>query len=655
MKLEEIETVTVLGAGTMGHGIAEVAALAGYDVRLRDINEELVEDGYGQIEWSLNKLAEKERISEADSDAALERVTPVVDLEEAVDGADVVIEAIVENMEIKKEVYGELSEYAPERTIFTSNTSSLSVTELSAATDRPERVCGMHFFNPPVRMDLVEVIRGEHTADETMDLVEGLAEAFGKTPVRVRKDAPGFIVNRVLVPLMNEACWIVDSDDATVPEVDSTTKYGMGLPMGAFELGDQVGIDVTYHVLEYMHDVLGEAYEPAALLEAKVEAEELGKKTGTGFYDYENGGADVPADQASDEVEQRLTAILANETGKLLEGGVAPIDDIDEAVTLGAAFPEGPGKMCDAAELAGLVETLESLHEETGHERYAVADGLREAAEAGGFHGGDGTSEAVEFETIRIEYPGEMVGQIILDRPHQLNTVSLEMIEEFAAAIDLLEDDDEVRAIVVTGAGDRAFSAGADALGMASKANPIDAVELSRAGQQAWGKLESCSVPTVAAIDGYCLGGGMELATCADLRVATERSTFGQPEFNLGLLPGWGGTQRLKHLVGESRAREIIFTAEHYDAERMFEFGFVNRLVGNDELEEQALELAEQLAAGPPLAMEYAKKAMLAGRDDTDAGLETEAFAFGHLIATEDVMEGVSKLQSDEDPEFKGR
>jgi len=147
----------------------------------------------------------------------------------------------------------------------------------------------------------------------------------------------------------------------------------------------------------------------------------------------------------------------------------------------------------------------------------------------------------------------------------------------------------------------------------------------------------------------------MELATCADMRVATERSTFGQPEFNLGLLPGWGGTQRLKNHIGESRAREIIFTADHYEAETMHDWGFVNRLVGNGELDDAALDLASDPAAGPPLAMEYAKKAMLAGRDDTEAGLETEASAFGHLIATEDVMEGVSKIQSDEDPEFKGK
>jgi enoyl-CoA hydratase/3-hydroxyacyl-CoA dehydrogenase len=209
--------------------------------------------------------------------------------------------------------------------------------------------------------------------------------------------------------------------------------------------------------------------------------------------------------------------------------------------------------------------------------------------------------------------------------------------------------------VLITGAGDRAFCAGADAVGMAGNANPIDAIKLGRKGQSTWGRLEELSMPVVAGIDGYALGGGMEMAACADMRVATERSTFGQPEHDLGILPAWGGTQRLKHLIGESRAKEIIFTTDHYDAERMADFGFVNRVVDNDELDERALELAADLAAGPPLAQEYTKRAFLAGRDDMDAGLEIEAQAFGHLVGTEDFLEGVSKMQSDDDPEFEGK
>jgi len=657
MDIDDVETIAVLGAGNMGHGIAEVAALAGYEVTMRDINEEFVRNGYEQVEWSLGKLAEKDRITRAEADSALDRLAPVVELEAAVGDADVVIEAVPEKMDIKKEVYREVEQHAPDRAIFGTNTSSLSVTELSEVSDRPERFCGMHFFNPPVRMQLVEVISGAHTADETLDLVEELAESLGKTPVRVRKDSPGFIVNRVLVPLMNEAAWIVQAGDATIEEVDSTTKFDVGLPMGSFELADQVGIDVGYHVLEYMHQELGNAYRPCPLLAEKVEKDELGRKTDRGFYDYENGGAEIPTDAGREDIHERLLALMANEVAGLVAEDVADPEAIDRAVKLGAGFPDGPAKMADDYGVAQLVERLDELAEETGEERYDVEPMLRELAESGGgFHGSsEEVGGATSYDTLQLTVEGD-VEHVELDRPHRMNTISEELLGELSTAIDELEGDDDVRAILLTGAGDRAFSAGADVQSMAAGgADPLGAVELSKLGQDTFGKLEECDKPVVAGIDGYCLGGGMELATCADLRVASRRAELGQPEHDLGLLPGWGGTQRLRHLVGESRAKEIIFTAERYDAETMESYGFLNEVVEDGELEERAWELARDLAAGPPIAQTFTKRAMLAGREDTDAGLEVESQAFGHLMNTEDLMEGVTAFMGDEEPEFEGK
>ncbi|MFW6002968.1 MAG: 3-hydroxyacyl-CoA dehydrogenase NAD-binding domain-containing protein [Halanaeroarchaeum sp.] len=653
MDLEEIQTIAVMGAGNMGHGIAEVAALSGYEVKMRDIKEEFVQNGYDQIEWSLDKLAEKDHIPEDEAEAALERVEPLVDMEAAVEDADFVIEAVPEKMDIKESVYEEIVEYAPDHTVFATNTSSLSITDLSEVTDRPEKFCGMHFFNPPVRMDLVEVISGAHSDEDVLDLTAELAEDLGKTPVRVQKDSPGFIVNRILVPLLNEAAWLVQDGDATIKEVDSTTKYGMGLPMGSFELADQVGIDVSVDVLEYMESVLGEAYAPCPLLVEKVEAETLGKKTGEGFYDYDDGNVDVPTDRVDDDIADRLTAVMANEVAKLVGGDVADPTAIDKAVQLGAGFPTGPAKLADEAGIEHLYEILNSRDEV----RYEPADELERMAEAGeSFHGSESgdDSGALDLETINLEVK-DRVGHIQLARPHRMNTISEELLDDLSVAIDAFEDDDQVRALLITGEGDRAFSAGADVQAMAGSADPLDAVELSRKGQQTFGKLEQVDMPVLIGIDGYALGGGMEMSMCGDMRVASERSEFGQPEHDLGLLPGWGGTQRLMNIVGEGRAKEIIFTADRYEAEKMEAFGFVNEVVPTEEFEDRIWEVARDLAAGPPVAQKYTKRAMLAGRDDTEAGLEVEAQAFGMLYNTDDLMEGITAFMGDGEPEFEGK
>lgn len=262
-----------------------------------------------------------------------------------------------------------------------------------------------------------------------------------------------------------------------------------------------------------------------------------------------------------------------------------------------------------------------------------------------------------DFETIRIDRPTdtEYVARLVIDRPDQLNTITRTVLAELPSALSVLEGDETVRAVVLEGAGDRVFSAGADVQAFADSGSHLEGRDHSRDGQESFARLEESPLPIVAAIDGVALGGGMELAACADLRIASDDAELGQPEVRLGLIPGWGGTQRLARIVGEGRAKELILTGDRYDAAELAEYGFINEVVALDALDERALALAERLGQGPPIANESVKRAMLAGRDDVAAGFEVEAQAFGHLLGTEDMQEGIAAFFDEETPEFEGR
>jgi enoyl-CoA hydratase/3-hydroxyacyl-CoA dehydrogenase len=665
MNVDDIERVTVLGAGNMGHGITEVAAIAGYEVTMRDIEQELVDDGYESIEWSLQKLSEKGLVDES-PDAVLERIHTAVDLEESVADADLVIEAAPEQMELKKEIFGDLDEFTPDHAILASNTSSLSITEIATATDRPEQVVGMHYFNPPVKMDLVEVIYGAETSDETAECAYDFVEANGKTPIYVRKDVNGFVVNSVLGPFGDEAAWMVSEGTATIEEVDAAMVHRRGYPMGPFELGDLTGIDIGYHVRKEA----GRDIPP--IVQEKVDAEELGQKTGRGYYEYEDSansessrgdgeavdgdGPTYEAGQGEDVDTLRIEARIVNEAAKLIGNDVATAEAIDTGMRLGAGFPEGPCRRADKMGLDTVLEKLEALHEEYGHERYAPSEHLRELVEAG--HTGEdagqgfydyGESGERHYSAIEYELSDEGLLEVTLDRPERLNALNGDLMDE---VVHLLEttDEDDVRAVTFEGTGDRAFSAGADITGFAGisphEKEVTDFFEV----------VANYPRPTLAKIDGFCLGGGLELALACDLRVATEGSEFGFPEINLGLIPGGGGTQRAMRMLTDARAKELVFRGQRISASRAHKWGLINCAVDDEDFDDVVGEFLDDLLTGPPIALRKAKQVMNAGRDqDIDAGLELEAQAFGLLLGTEDMREGAAAFTADRDPEFEGK
>ncbi|MCK4668606.1 3-hydroxyacyl-CoA dehydrogenase family protein [Candidatus Bathyarchaeota archaeon] len=283
----EVRKVAVLGAGLMGHGIAQVSAqVAKFEVNLRDIKQEFLDNGMSMIKDSLQRFLRKGVITESEFNETLGRIHPMLDLGEAVADADLIIEAVPEIVKLKKSVLSEVDKLVKPDAFLASNTSSISITELASVTSRPERFCGLHFFNPPQLMKLIEVIRGAKTSDETIDLVVEVIKKMEKEPVVVKKDCAGFIVNRILVPALNEAISLVWEGIAEPEDVDKAIKLGLNWPMGPLKLADYLGLDTTLSIAEVLRDDLNPKYSPCPLLRQMVRAGLLGRKTGKGFYDW---------------------------------------------------------------------------------------------------------------------------------------------------------------------------------------------------------------------------------------------------------------------------------------------------------------------------------------------------------------------------------
>lgn len=645
-----IRRIAVLGAGTMGHGIAQVAAMSGYEVYLRDVSEEFISRGVSRIKESLTKFVEKGKISKEEMEAALNRITPTTDLALAVRDSDFVIEAIPEILEMKVEVFREVDRLAPPHAILATNTSSLPISELASATNRPDKFVGMHFFNPPQLMKLVEVVRGEKTSDETLSKTMELARSMGKEPVLVRKDVPGFIVNRVLVRWLNEACLMAGREGIDISLIDGSLKGRAGLPMGAFELSDYIGLDVMRDIVRAMVE-RGFTLTPCPKWSELPEMGRLGAKSGSGFYDWSKGRPQIPPNPEAEFDPIEVLCMAVNEAAWLLRNGVAPAEDIDKAVILGLNFPKGPLRMADEFGLDRIKSTIERKAALYKLPEYSVDPLIEEKVSRGelGVKSGKGFYDygfkQVEFGPVMYrETPP--IAWIILNKPEKLNALDREMVNGIISSLREAEGSN-IKVVVITGAG-KAFCAGAD-VRVFKGLNPMEAFELSKELNKAFREISEFPKPVIAMVNGFALGGGLELAMACDLRIASDRAQFGQPEITLGIVTGAGGSFRLPELVGVARAKELLFTGDLINAEEALRIGLVNRVVQHEVLEEETRKLAMKIAERPAKALEV-YKALMSGQK-----YDAESLAFGLIFSTEDSKEGIIAFLEKRRAEFKDR
>ncbi len=376
--MDEIKTVAVLGAGDMGHGIAEVALIAGFKTFMYDVSAEIVGQGAKRIQDSLEKLAAKNRVP-ADLPGRVKDGLLAFsdDLARTVEKADLVIEAAPEVMDLKKKIFAQVDKIVRPHCLLATNTSTMSVTELGRATSRPTRFLGVHYFNPAVLMKAVEVIKGADTAEETMAAGVAYCEKTGKVPVRVEKDVPGFIANRVQAPSVVLLSAILDSGEIEPEEVDAALRK-IGMPMGPYETMDYTGLDVNYNASRYFAQAVHPDFAPGKVLTSKYEKGELGKKTGRGIFDWSAGRPAIRLDRATSKVDPMdLIAVQVNEATKIVGEGVCSIEDVDKVLVNGTGALMGPMALARGMRPEDLAARLENLARRFNKEIFKPTEGVK--------------------------------------------------------------------------------------------------------------------------------------------------------------------------------------------------------------------------------------------------------------------------------------
>jgi enoyl-CoA hydratase/3-hydroxyacyl-CoA dehydrogenase len=672
----------VVGAGTMGGQIAQTIAAAGIPVVLKDINQDLVQAGLDEArkvtEGQAGKLVSKGKITDEQAAAQVREVMGRIDGTTSYEGfgdVDFAIEAVPEKMEMKQAVFAELDAVTPGHAILASNTSSLSIAEIAEATLRPDKVVGFHYFYPASVMPLVEVIESEDTSPETVTAALTFAQAIRKQPIACL-EVPGFVVNRILMAGLSEIWREQEDKGLSIKLIDEGAAAAKVVPMGMYFLINLLGLDTVLHVAEHLADSYGEErfHVPKGISKLVAEGK-LGAKTGgEGVYSAA-GEPNLKGDAEPDvdELVELLSLGTFMEASLVLQEGVATHRDIDFGMMAGAGLDPRRGLLppfmkADVEGLDSVLERLERAAESHG-ERFAPPTILRRLVAQGRL--GQKTGQGFyAYPQPDPEQPGEVVklqtaaggapGGEGLRCPDgvaiawlangQMNSIAPQVIEDLGKVWRHAKESG-VRALVIASSNPFLYSAGADIKAFTTM-DEAGGARLIDAAHSLLREFGSDGIATIAAVNGLAFGGGCELAMACDVRIAARSAIFGQPEIKLGIIPGFGGTQRLPRLVGENKALEMNLVGDPIMAEEAYELGLVNRMVEDHELLDTALAWARKLAAQAPIASEQIKRVSAAG--ELDEGIEAEKRGFATAFSSADAKEGISAFLGKRAPRFTG-
>jgi len=659
----------VVGAGTMGGQIAQTIAAAGFDVVLKDVKQEFVDAGLEEARnvtaGQMGGLVKKEKLTQEQADQQAAEIAGRIHGTTSYDDfgdVDFVIEAVPEKMEIKQAVFAELDAVTPGHAILASNTSSLSITEIGDATLRPDKVVGFHYFYPASVMPLIEIIEGDDTSQETMQTATTFAQAIRKQPITCA-EVPGFVVNRILNAGIGEVWREQEEKGLSIKKIDEGIGAANVVPMGPYFLINLLGLDTVYHVAEHLNASYGDRFYLPKGMGNLVQQGKLGAKTGgDGFYDAEgNANLSGDADPDIDELVELLTLKTFVEACLVLEEGVATHRDIDFGMMAGAGLDPRRGLLppfmkADTEGLDTVLERLENAQEQHGDRfepptvlRRLVAQGRLGTKSGQGFYAYPQPDSEQPADVVKLETRGDVAIAWLANG--QMNAVAPAVVKDLGAVYHAAKDAG-ARALVIASSNPFLFSAGADIKAF-TQMDASGGEQLLHEMHALLREMETGSVPVIAAVNGLAFGGGCEIAMAADVRIAARSALFGQPEVKLGIIPGFGGTQRLPRLVGENKALEMNLIGDPIGAEEAFEFGLVNRVVVDHELFDAALAWARKLAEQAPLAVEQVKKVSANG--DLDAGIDAEKAGFGTVFQSDDGKEGISAFLGKRKPVWQGK